>query len=314
MKSYLLKRLLVAIPSLVIASVIVFTLPRLLPGDAVQLMVEEKAYGKDLDDLRAKLGLDRPIYVQYFSWLGNIARGNLGESLWTKRAVSEELARRLPVTLSLGLMSICFAILMAIPIGVLAAVRADTLRDYAARSVAILGLSVPGFWMATLVIILPAMWWGWTPILSFTEFSQDPLKYGLQFLLPAAILGIASAAAIMRLTRAMLLEVLRQDYVRTAWAKGLNGRRVVIVHALRNAMLPVLTVLGIQAGTLVGGTVVIEQVFAIPGMGRLAVSSVFSQDIPVLQGIVLLAAIAVLITNLLTDVAYSVLDPRIRYG
>src|SRR5499426_644910 len=216
MKSYLLKRLLVAVPSLAIASIIVFTLPRLLPGDAVQLMVEEKAYGKDLDDLRAKLGLDRPIYVQYFAWLANVARGNLGESLWTKRAVSEELARRLPVTLTLGLMSIAFAILIAIPIGVLAAVRADTVRDYVARSAAILGLSVPGFWLATLVIILPAMWWGWRPVSGFTEFSRGALAHTAQFLLPAFILGVAAAAALMRLTRGTLLEVLRQDYVRTA--------------------------------------------------------------------------------------------------
>jgi len=179
MKRYLLKRLLVAIPSLLIASLIVFTLPRLLPGDAVQLMLEEKAYGKDLADLRHKLGLDRPIYIQYFAWLGDVARGNLGESLWTKRAVSEELARRLPVTMLLGSMAIFFAVLIAIPIGVLAAVRADTLRDYVARSAAILGLSVPGFWLATLVIILPAMWWGWTPILSFTEFGQDPVRHVL---------------------------------------------------------------------------------------------------------------------------------------
>ena len=223
MKSYLFRRLIVAIPSLIIASVIVFTLPRLLPGDAVQLMLEEKAYGKDMDDLRHKLGLDRPIYVQYFAWLAGVGRGDLGESLWTKRAVSEELARRLPVTMLLGLMSILFAVLIALPIGVLAAVRADTVQDYVARSAAILGLSVPGFWLATLVIILPAMWWGWSPNLSFSEFSQDPLRHVLQFVLPAAILGIASAAAIMRLTRAMLLEVLRQDYVRTAWAKGLRN-------------------------------------------------------------------------------------------
>src|SRR5262249_14295901 len=213
MKSYLLKRLLGAIPLLLIACLLVFTLPRLLPGDAVQLMLEEKAYGKDLDDLRHKLGLDRPIYAQYFHWLGDVVRGNLGESLWTKRAVSEELARRLAITMVLGTMAIVFAVAMAIPIGVLAAVRADTVRDYAARSVAILGLSVPGFWLATLVIILPAMWWGWTPNLQFTEFARDPGRYLLQFGLPAAILGVASAAAVMRLTRAMLLEVLRQDYV-----------------------------------------------------------------------------------------------------
>ena len=314
MKTYLLKRLLVAVPSLVIASVIVFTLPRLLPGDAVQLMVEEKAYGKDIDDLRAKLGLDRPIYVQYFSWLGNIARGNLGESLWTKRAVSEELARRLPVTLTLGLMSIVFAILMAIPIGVLAAVRADTLRDYAARSIAIFGLSVPGFWLATLVIILPAMWWGWTPHLSFTELTQDPFKYVVQFLLPAAILGIASAAAIMRLTRAMLLEVLRQDYVRTAWAKGLNEWWVVFKHSLKNAIIPVVTILGIQLAQIFSGTVIIESIFGLPGMGRFLFDAILQRDYPVIQGINLLVVSVIVVMNLFVDLLYAVLDPRIRYS
>src|SRR2546427_6228537 len=194
----LLKRLVVAIPSLVIASLIIFTLPRLLPGDAVQLMLEEKAYGKDLDDLRRKLGLDRPIYIQYFQWLGNVARGNLGESLWTKRAVSEELLRRLPVTMVLGAMATVFAVLIAIPIGVLAAVRADSLRDYVARSAAILGLSVPGFWLATLVIVLPAIWWGWRPVAEFTEFGTNPLAHVAQFLLPALILGVAAGAALMR--------------------------------------------------------------------------------------------------------------------
>lgn len=314
MKNYLLKRLLVAIPSLVIASVIVFTLPRLLPGDAVQLMVEEKAYGKDIDDLRAKLGLDKPIYVQYFSWLGNIARGNLGESLWTKRAVSEELARRLPVTLVLGIISITFAILIAIPIGVLAAVRADTLRDYAARSVAILGLSVPGFWLATLVIILPAMWWGWTPHLSFTEFTKDPVRHVVQFLLPGAILGIASAAAIMRLTRAMLLEVLRQDYVRTAWAKGLDERFVVFKHSLKNAIIPVVTILGIQLAQIFSGTVIIESIFGLPGMGRFLFDAILQRDYPVIQGINLLVVSVIVCMNLLVDMLYAVLDPRIRYS
>lgn len=314
MKNYLLKRLLVAIPSLVIASVIVFTLPRLLPGDAVQLMVEEKAYGKDIDDLRAKLGLDKPIYVQYFSWLGNIARGNLGESLWTKRAVSEELARRLPVTLVLGIISIGFAILIAIPIGVLAAVRADTLRDYAARSVAILGLSVPGFWLATLVIILPAMWWGWTPHLSFTEFTKDPVRHVVQFLLPGAILGIASAAAIMRLTRAMLLEVLRQDYVRTAWAKGLDERFVIFKHSLKNAIIPVVTILGIQLAQIFSGTVIIESIFGLPGMGRFLFDAILQRDYPVIQGINLLVVSVIVCMNLLVDMLYAVLDPRIRYS
>jgi peptide/nickel transport system permease protein len=314
MKSYLLRRLVVAIPSLLIASIIVFTLPRLLPGDAVQLMLEEKAYGKDLDDLRHKLGLDRPIYVQYFRWLGDVGRGNLGESLWTKRAVSEELARRLPVTMLLGLMSILFAVIIALPIGVLAAVRADTVQDYVARSAAILGLSVPGFWLATLVIILPAMWWGWSPNLSFSEFGQNPLRHVLQFVLPAAILGIASAAAIMRLTRAMLLEVLRQDYVRTAWAKGLQNSVVVVKHSLKNALIPVVTILGIQLAQIFSGTVVIESIFGLPGIGRFLFDAILQRDYPVIQGINLLVVSIVVAMNLIVDLCYAVLDPRIRYS
>jgi peptide/nickel transport system permease protein len=314
MNAYLLKRVLVAVPSLLIASVIVFTLPRLLPGDAVQLMLEEKAYGKDLDDLRHKLGLDRPIYLQYFAWAGNVARGNLGESLWTKRAVSEELARRLPVTVLLGSLAIGFAVVIAIPIGVLAAIRADTLRDYAARSVAILGLSVPGFWLATLTIILPAMWWGWTPSLSFTEFGQDPARHVLQFLLPAAILGVASAAAIMRLTRAMLLEVLREDYVRTAWAKGLQEGAVVLKHSLKNALIPVLTILGVQLAQIFSGTVIIESIFGLPGLGRFLFDAILQRDYPVIQGVNLLVVSMIVVMNLVVDLCYAVLDPRIRYS
>jgi len=276
-------------------------------------MLEEKAYGKDLDDLRHKLGLDRPIYVQYFQWLAQVMRGDLGESLWTKRAVSEELARRLPVTVVLGSMAIVFAVLIAIPIGVLAAVRADTLRDYAARSAAILGLSVPGFWLATLAIILPAMWWGWTPNLQFTEFGQDPTRHIVQFLLPAVILGVASAAAVMRLTRAMLLEVLRQDYVRTAWAKGLGEGLVVLKHSLKNAVIPVVTVLGLQVAQIAGGAVIIETIFGLPGMGQFLVDSIVQRDYPVIQGINLLIVVIIVATNLLVDLCYAVLDPRIRY-
>lgn len=314
MKTYLLKRLLVAIPSLLIASLIVFALPRLLPGDAVQLMLEEKAYGKDLDDLRHKLGLDRPMYVQYFVWVGNVLRGNLGESLWTRRAVAEELGRRLPVTLLLGALAIVFAILIALPVGILAAVRADTMRDYVARSAAIVGLSVPGFWLATLAIVLPALWWGWTPNASFTEFTENPIQHVLQLLLPAAILGIASAAAIMRLTRAMLLEVLRQDYVRTAWSKGLAEPAVVIRHGLKNAIIPVVTILGIQLAQIFSGTVIIESIFGLPGMGRFLFDAILQRDYPVIQGVNLLVVSVIVALNLVVDLCYAVLDPRIRYS
>ena len=313
MRKYLLRRLLVAIPSLLIASFIVFSLPRMIPGDVVQLMLEEKAYGKDLDDLRAKLGLNRPIYVQYFEWGARVLRGDLGESLWTKRPVIEELGRRLPISLELGLLALVFAVVMATPVGVIAAIRQDTLGDYAARSMAILGLSVPGFWIATLVVLLPAIWWGWSPPIQFTELSKDPWAHIAQFLLPALILALASAAAIMRLTRAMLLDVLRQDYVRTAWAKGLRERAVVLKHSLKNAIIPVVTVLGIQVAQILGGTVIFEQIFGLPGMGRFLFDAINQRDYPVIQGVNLAVVTLIVLVNLTVDTLYAVLDPRIRY-
>jgi peptide/nickel transport system permease protein len=312
-RKYVLRRLLVASASLVIASLGVFSLPRLIPGDAVQLMLDERAYGKDLDDLRAKLGLDRPIYVQYFDWLGRVVRGHLGESLWTKRPVIEELARRLPVSLELGLMALCFSISIALPVGIIAAVRQDSFADYITRSLAILGLSVPGFWIATLAVLLPAIWWGWSPPIQFTEFSVDPWAHISQFILPAAILGLASAAAIMRLTRAMLLDVLRQDYVRTAWAKGVGEPCVVLKHSLKNALIPVVTVLGIQVAQILGGTVIFETIFGLPGMGRFLFDAINQRDYPVIQGINLLIVSVVVVMNLTVDAFYAFLDPRIRY-
>jgi len=312
-RTYVLRRLLIAVPSLLIASLIVFTLPRLIPGDVVQLMLEEKAYGKDLEDLRAKLGLNRPIPVQYLEWLGRIARGDLGESLWTRQQVLGELARRLPVTLTLGVMAIAVAILIGIPIGILSAVRQDGVLDFFARSAAILGLSIPAFVTAIVVILLPAIWWGWTPQVRFTELSKDPAAHLLQFVLPAIILGIASAAGLMRLTRGMLLEVLRQDYVRTAWAKGLRERVVVLKHSLKNAIIPVVTILGLQVAQIAGGAVIIEQIFGLPGMGQFLVEAIVQRDYPVIQGINLLVVVIIVSTNLLVDLAYAVIDPRIRY-
>jgi peptide/nickel transport system permease protein len=314
MRKYILRRLLVAIPSLVIASLAVFSLPRIIPGDVVQLMLEEKAYGKDLEDLRAKLGLNRPIYIQYFEWAGRVLRGDLGESLWTKRPVVEELARRVPITLELGFLSLFFALLIALPVGVLAAIRQDAVVDYVFRSLAIVGLSVPGFWLATLVVLLPAIWWGWSPPIRFTEWSRDPWQHVLQFLVPAFILGIAAAAALMRLTRAQLLEVLRQDYVRTAWSKGLRERGVVLKHSLKNAVIPVVTVLGLQISGILGGTVIFEQIFGLPGMGRFLFDAVNQRDYPVIQGVNLLVVSLVVVVNLIVDATYALLDPRIRFS
>jgi len=313
MRSYVLRRLVIAVPSLLIASLIVFVLPRLIPGDVVQLMLQEKAYGKDLDDLRAKLGLNRPIPIQYVEWLGKIVRGDLGESLWTRQPVWGEVVRRMPVTLMLGAMAIVVALLVGIPIGVLSAVRQDGVIDFVARSGAILGLSIPGFVQAIVVILLPAIWWGWTPLVQFVELSKDPAGYFLQFLLPAIILGIASGAGIMRLTRGTLLEVLRQDFVRTAWAKGLRERVIVLKHSLKNALIPVVTVLGLQVAQIAGGSVIIETVFGLPGMGQFLVDSIVQRDYPVIQGINLLVVVIIVATNLLVDLFYAVVDPRIRY-
>jgi peptide/nickel transport system permease protein len=313
LRRYFATRLLVAIPSLLIATMIVFTLPRLIPGDVVQLMLDEKAYAKDIEELREKLGLNRPIYVQYFEWVGRVLQGDLGESLWTKRPVAEEIGRRLPITLELALFASLVAVAISIPIGVISATRQDTVRDYLARSAAILGLSMPGFWLATLVIVLPAIWWGWRPVSGFVEFARDPIGHVTQLLLPAVILGIASAAALMRLTRGMLLEVLRQDYVRTAWAKGLRERVIVLKHSLRNAVIPVVTVLGIQIAQIIGGTVIIEQIFGIPGMSRFLFDAINQRDYPVIQGVNLIVVSFVVLMNLTVDALYAVLDPRIRY-
>jgi peptide/nickel transport system permease protein len=313
LRRYVVKRLLVAIPSLLIASLIVFALPRLIPGDAVQLMLAEKAYAKDIAELRAKLGLDRPLHVQYVDWLGHVVRGDLGESLWTRRPVLEEIGQRLPVTLTLAVFALTFALAIALPVGVISAARQDSLADFFARSTAILGLSVPNFWLATLLIVMPAIWWGWRPVGDFVDIGVDPLGYLRQLLLPAAVLGIAASAALMRLTRGMLLEVLRQDYVRTAWAKGLAERAIVLKHALRNAIIPVVTLLGTQLPQIIGGTVVIETVFGLPGMSRFLFDAINQRDYPVIQGVNLLVVSTVVLVNLAIDAVYAVLDPRIRY-
>jgi peptide/nickel transport system permease protein len=313
MRQYVLKRLLLIVPTLLLVSAIVFSLTRLIPGDVVVLMFEEKAYAKDLDALRAKLGLDKPLYVQYVTWLAKVVQGDLGESLWTKRPVLEEMVRRLPVSAELGALAIVVALLLALPIGVLSAIRQDTVQDYTARSLAIVGLSVPAFWKATLVIVLPSIWFGWAPPLQFTPYAQNPWQHLSQFIAPAIILGIASGASIMRLTRALMLEVLRQDYIRTAWSKGLRERRVVLKHAFKNAIIPVVTIVGIQIGQIASGTVIMETIFGLPGMGRFLVDAIYQRDYPVVQGVNLLIASIIVCVNLLVDMTYAYLDPRIRY-
>ena len=316
MTGYIIRRLLNAVPVLLLVSVVVFSLTNLLAGDPVQaLLGDEVATTPEVEaKLREDLGLNDPLPVQYWHWLSRAVRGDLGKSIQTHQGVWEAIGSRLPVTLQLAVSAWAIGVAISIPLGVLSALKRNTWIDHAATVVALSGVAVPSFWMGLMFILFFGVWLKWLPPSGFVNLWDNPRAAILHLILPAVTLGVHMTASLTRQTRSSMLETLNQDYVRTARAKGLRERRVVILHALRNALLPVLTLLGIQAGTLVGGTVIIEQVFAIPGMGRLAVSSVFSQDIPVIQGVVLLAASAVLFANLVTDLLYSVMDPRIRYG
>jgi len=315
MLPYISRRLLALIPTLFFASLIVFVTVRLIPGSVIDMMLSQNdiAVGKDRAQLEAALGLDRPMYVQYLRWAGAALRGDLGRSLWQNTPVTSQLLERLPVTFELGLLALMVALLVAIPIGVYSAVRQDNAGDYLTRSFSILMLAVPSFWMGTLVMVFPSIWWGWSPELKFVPFRVEPLKNLSQMIVPAVILGTSLSAVTMRLTRTMMLEVLRQDYIRTAWAKGLTERPVVMRHALRNALIPVVTLVGLQAPLLIGGAVILEQIFVIPGMGLLLLEAVSQRDYPIITGVFLVIGVCVMLINLLVDLSYGTLDPRVRY-
>jgi len=315
MQRYILRRLALTIPALLGVTLIVSVMVRFLPGDAVAMMMQDYGgYAKDAAQLREKLGLNRPFYVQYVTWLGGIARGDLGRSLRDNTPVTDELRTRLPVTFELGMLGLIISLIIAIPLGVYSAVRQDKISDYIARSAAIAMLAVPGFWLATLAITLPAIWFKWSPPLRYSRLTADPKTNLIQMMLPALILGIGLSGGVMRLTRAQMLEVLRQDFIRTSRAKGLNERMVVFRHALRNALIPVVTLLGLQMSVLISGTVVLESIFVVPGMGRYLLESLNNRDYPVVQAVVLLFATLIILTNLIVDLLYAWLDPRIRYS
>jgi peptide/nickel transport system permease protein len=300
-------------PTLLIVTFGVFSVVRLIPGDVATLMVSEQGYGADVEAVKHMLGLDKPWHEQYIKYMSNVLRGDLGTSLWSKRAVTEELSLRVPVSVELGILAIGVSLCIAIPIGVASAIRQDTWPDYLGRSLAIGGLSIPGFWIATIILVLPAAYFNWSPPMKYQPFLKDPLANLQLFILPAVIMGIAMSASVMRMTRAMMLEVLRQDYIRTAWAKGMRERAVIVRHALKNAMIPVVTILGMQLSLLLGGTVIMESIFNLPGMGRLLIDAINWRDYPVVQGVNLVIATAIVCMNLLVDVTYTYLDPRIRY-
>ena len=322
MRDYIIRRLFLMIPTLFVVSVAVFLLVRFIPGDVLDLMVREhgvqtagrpEAAQLDVEAIRSSLGMDVPVHIQYVRWMAGVVRGDLGKSLWSDRSVSEEILNRLPVTFELGLFAFLISQLVAFPVGVYSAIRQDSMGDYFGRSFAILSLATPAFWLATMVMVFPSIWWGWAPAATLIPFSEDPLLNLQQFLIPAILMGTAMSAITMRMLRTTMLEVLRQDYVRTAWSKGLRERIVVTRHAFRNALIPVVTIVSGQIGVMIGGAVIMEQIFNLPGVGRLFLDSVNRRDYPFIQGInITFAAIGLLII-LAVDLSYAWLDPRVRY-
>ena len=319
MRAYIIRRLLLLIPTLFIVTILTFLSVRFIPGDAIDAMtaqLESLGLVVDREALEHKLGLDVPFYVQYGRWMmgGILLHGTLGESLWGGDvSIEQKILARLPVTLELGVMAIVIGLVIALPVGIYSAIRRNSAADYVGRTAAVIGLATPNFWLALMVIIFPAIWWGWSPPMRLVAFTEDPLGNLGVFIIPSLILGTAASAGTMRLTRTMMLEVLRQDYIRTAWSKGLKERVVIMRHAIKNALIPVVTLIGMQLPILVGGSVIMENIFNLPGLGRLMVLALEGRDYPVVSGVNLFFATAVVGFNLMIDLIYPYLDPRVRY-
>ncbi len=317
MKAYIIRRLLLMIPTLFIVTILVFLSVRFIPGDVIDAMMSKLEYlgvVVDREALEHRLGLDVPFYVQYGRWMGGILlHGTLGESLWGEFRVEEKIIGRLPVTIELGVMAIAVGLVIALPVGIYSAIRRNTAADYLGRTAAVIGLATPNFWLGIMVMIFPAIWWGWAPPMRLISFTEDPLGNLGVFIIPSLILGTAASAATMRLTRTMMLEMLRQDYIRTAWSKGLKERVVVMRHAVKNALIPVVTLIGMQLPILAGGSVIMENIFNLPGLGLLMVTALEERDYPLVSGVNLFFATAVVGSNLMIDLIYPYLDPRVRY-
>ena len=317
MRAYIIRRLLLIIPTLFILTILVFLSVRFLPGDVIDAIAGRAEWwegGINREVVERRLGLDQPGYVQYGRWMGGILlRGSLGKSLMGDWPVEERLFDRLPITLELGVMAILMGLVIALPVGIYSAIRQDTVADYAGRILAILGLATPNFWLGIMVMIYPAIWWGWAPPMEMVPFAEDPWGHLGILVIPSLIVGTALSAGTMRLTRTMMLEVLRQDYIRTAWAKGLKEKTVVLRHAIKNALIPVVTLVGLQLPLVVGGAVIMENLFNLPGLGRLLVDALSDRDYPVVSGVNLFFACVVLLNNLFIDLLYAYLEPRVRY-
>jgi peptide/nickel transport system permease protein len=319
MGAYAIRRLLWIPVTVILTTMIVFLLVRFIPGDIVDLIQAQMAAngGGDTIDRAAvekALGLDKPVYAQYGIWASNIVlHGNMGKSLRTGLPITPEILRRVPITFELGIMATLIGVIIAIPIGVYSAMRQDSILDYILRSGAILAMSVPSFWIGTMVVLYPSIWWGWTPPMEFISFAKDPLGNLGMMIIPAVVLGTMSTGGAVRMIRTLMLETLRQDYIRTAWSKGLGERIVVIRHAMKNAMIPIVTMYGGVIPGLVGGSVIMEQIFNLPGMGRLMLDALNNRDYPIVSAINLILATLVICSNLLVDLTYGWLDPRVHY-
>ena len=332
MRAYIIRRLLLMFPTLLILTIIVFLAVRFIPGDIIDAMeLEMETWGVDIDReaIERMLGLDVPVHVQYGRWMGvlptpdwltgeshfnGLLQGTLGKSLKTTHlAIEEEIFNRLPVTIELGVLAIVIGLVIALPVGIYSAIRQDTAADYVGRTAAVIGMATPNFWLALMVMIFPAIWWGWAPPMRWVPFTEDPLGNLGILIIPSVILGTAMSAGTMRMTRTMMLEVLRQDYIRTAWSKGLKERVVIMRHAIKNALMPIVTLIGMSLPILVGGSVIMENIFNLPGLGRLMLSALTDRDYPVVSGVNLFFGALVLANNLFIDMIYPYLDPRVRY-
>jgi peptide/nickel transport system permease protein len=308
----LVRRAFISVVTLFVISLIVFTGVRMIPGDPARVMAGTDADAAGLEEIREKYGLNDPLPVQYLRWVGLALRGDFGESIRTRQSVAWTVAQKLPITIELTGLAVLVALAIAIPAGVFAAVRRNTAWDMVASALSLGGVSIPNFWLGIMLILLLSVRLGWLPASGFVPLTEDPLGNLQRMIMPAVVLGTALAAVLMRQTRNAMIEVLSADYIRTARAKGLAQRGVVFRHAIRNALLPVVTLVGLQMGALMGGAVVTEQIFVVPGFGRLVVEAVFTRDYPLVQGVVLISASAYVVINFLVDVSYSVLNPRIR--
>ncbi len=318
MKEYIARRFVLFIPTLLLTTLIVFVLFFLVPGDtALFILTGEEGAGAvteaDIAKLRSELGLDRPIHIQYFSWVWGILQGDLGTSIWYKTPVIDELKDKFAVTVQLAVMGLVLAFIMAVPLGVLSAVKQDTLPDYICRIISLIGIALPTFWLAILMIYGLAYFFNWLPPLGYATLWEDPVLNLKQLIFPALAIAFHDLAFTARVTRSAMLEVLREDYVRTARSKGLHEVSVIGRHALKNAILPVVTVSGYQFARLLGGVIIVETIFVVPGLGRFLIESIIHRDFVVIQAVILLTAAVVLGLNLIIDLFYGVLDPRIRY-